>query len=109
MRIQRARILALFAIAMLVVGCTSTNSSYRPIAVAEPSLDGDPTLMAEVPVARPVTIVDRHPLLYKPRDYYEQSGDNKLTKAAAAAFIGVPAGIIGEFRQIIVGQPAPRY
>lgn len=112
MRIQRARILVLIAIAMLLAGCTSARSSYRPIAAAEPPLDalgGDPTLIAEVPAARPVTIVDRHPLLYKPREYYENSGDNKLTKTAAAALIGVPAGIIGEFRQIIVGQPAPRY
>jgi hypothetical protein len=56
------------------------------------------------------TIVDRHPLFSKPRDYWETSGDNKVVKAAAATFVGVPVGIYGEFKQIIVGAPPePRY
>ena len=34
------------------------------------------------------------------------SGDNKVVKAAAATFVGVPAGLYGEVKQIIVGRPA---
>jgi hypothetical protein len=52
-----------------------------------------------------VTFVDRHPLFSKPRQYWETSGDKKIVKAAAATFIGVPAGFVGEVRQIIVGAP----
>ena len=39
-----------------------------------------------------------------PRDYYESSGNNKVVKSAAAAVIGVPAGLYGEIRQIVVGN-----
>lgn len=99
-------------LAGLAAGCASSRSSYRPIAAAEPPLDGlggDPAIVAEVPAARPVTIVDRHPLFYKPREYYDRVGNNQIAKMAAATFIGVPAGILGEMRQIAVGRPAPHY
>ena len=59
---------------------------------------------------RTTGVVDRHPLLSKPRDYWESSGDNKVVKAAAATFVGVPAGIYGEVKQIFVGvPPEPKY
>jgi len=53
-----------------------------------------------------VTFVDRHPLLSKPRDYYESSGNNKVVKTLAAGVVGVPAGLFGELKQIVVGRPA---
>jgi hypothetical protein len=57
-----------------------------------------------------VSWVDRHPLFSRPREYYETTPSNKVVKAAAATVIGVPAGIFGELRQIVVGTPAePRY
>jgi hypothetical protein len=60
--------------------------------------------------AKTVGFVDRHPLFSKPRDYWESSGDNKVVKAAAATLVGVPVGLYGEVKQIIVGtQPEPRY
>ena len=52
-----------------------------------------------------MTWVDRHPLFIKPREYYDNSGSNRVVKAAAATVIGVPAGIIGEIKQIVVGTP----
>jgi hypothetical protein len=65
--------------------------------------------MTSAPV-RTVSFVDRHPLFSKPREYWDSSGDKKIVKAAAATFIGVPAGFVGEVRQIFVGAPAePRY
>ncbi len=59
--------------------------------------------MTEATPERTVTYVDRHPLFSKPRQYWESSGDNKIVKTAAATFVGVPAGIYGELKQIVVG------
>ena len=58
------------------------------------------------PVPSNTTFVDRHPLFYKPREYYESTSSNKAAKTAAAAVMGVPAGIYGELKQIVVGAPA---
>lgn len=55
--------------------------------------------------ARPVTFVDRHPLLYKPVEWYDRAAPNPLLGVASATFIGIPAGALGEARQIIVGCP----
>ena len=103
MRGQRLWPLGLI-VALGLSGCQGAGSPRR-VAVAEPGLavPGDSgTAIAEAPPA--VTIVDRHPLLSKPRDYYESSGNNKIVKTAAAAVIGVPAGVVGELRQIVVGR-----
>jgi hypothetical protein len=93
-------------------GCkTSSPSSTRTIVAPEPGVattagsDGivvDGTGPAPV---KTVSVVDRHPLFSKPRDYWETSGDNKIVKAAAATFVGVPVGFYGEVKQIIVGVP----
>ena len=62
------------------------------------------------PAKTAFTWVDRHPLFSKPRDYWDTSGDNKIVKAAAATFVGVPVGMYGEVKQIIVGtRPRVRY
>ena len=71
-------------------------------------MSGDPDV-AIVDRAKPaatVSAVDRHPLLSKPKQYYDDTNSNKVAKTAAAAFIGVPAGIYGELKQIVVGVPA---
>ena len=93
---------------MFAAGCAS--GARRRGYVAEPPLefseaDGGVPIAIEPSATRDVTMVDRHPLLSKPRDFYESSGNNKLVKAAAATFIGIPAGILGEARQIVVGKP----
>jgi hypothetical protein len=101
-----------------VVGCQSAGPR-KPIVSTEPGLasqvDSDSTVVAAdgtrtVTPARTVTWVDRHPLFSKPRDYWDTSGDNKVVKAAAATFVGVPVGMYSEVKQIIVGTPTePRY
>jgi hypothetical protein len=94
-------------------GCQS--GAPRRVASAEPGLSppaepGATVVEAHPPSAPTVTWVDRHPLFSKPRDYYESSGNNKVVKTAAATVIGIPAGIVGELRQIVVGAPtAPAY
>ena len=69
------------------------------------AIQPSPTALALFAPIKTTTVVDRHPLFSKPRDYWETSGDNKVVKAAAATFVGVPVGIYGEFKQIIVGAP----
>jgi hypothetical protein len=111
-----------FTIAVLVVTCgvifgCQSATTRRTVVTPEPSLSGavesDGAVADGNHSATPVKtvgFVDRHPLFSKPRDYWETSGDNKVVKAAAATFVGVPAGLYGEVKQIIVGTPAdPRY
>jgi len=90
----------------LAAGCHSGPSS-RTLASTEPSLTTPEsgTTVAAAPPARTVTWVDRHPLFSKPRDYYESSGNNTIVKTAAATVVGIPAGIFGELKQIVVGAP----
>lgn len=96
---------ALVAIAVLP-GCQSAQSRRTSVAAAEPSLvqPGDPSVV-QAPPPKTVTVVDRHPLLSKPREYYESAGNNRLVKVTAATVVGIPAGIVGELRQIVVGRP----
>jgi hypothetical protein len=107
---------AAVALAAIVVvgisGCQGTVRSRRAIASTEPGLslsDDSGMAIAEAPpVAAPprgVTVVDRHPLFSKPRDYYEGAGNNRIVKAGAAVIVGIPAGVVGELRQIAVGRP----
>jgi hypothetical protein len=109
----------LFAIGLLICvygmssGCQSPSST-RTIVTPEPGVarttGADGVVVEKDPVATPaktVSVVDRHPLFSKPRDYWDSSGDNKIVKAAAATFVGVPAGVVGEVKQIFVGVPPP--
>jgi hypothetical protein len=98
---------------MVLPGCQAGQSRRAAVAAAEPGLNGtgDPApSVVEVAPARPPTFADRHPLFTKPREYYDSSGNNKVVKAAAATMIGIPAGIVGELRQIVSGrQPTETY
>lgn len=92
-----------------LAGCQSAGP--RKVASAEPGLTVpiEPGASVAEGPARPastLTWVDRHPLFSKPRDYYDSSGTNKVVKTAAAAVIGVPAGIFGELKQIVIGAPS---
>ena len=115
MRGPRLLVPALIA-ALLGAGCQSAGTVRRPSTVAstepalEPTTPGTPpAAVAAVPPPGAVTFVDRHPLFYKPREYYENSGNNKVVKTAAAALVGIPAGLYGEMKQIVVGRPAASY
>jgi hypothetical protein len=108
---SRWLVLSLFA-AVALAGCKG-GPSKQTLASAEPALsppiEGG-TAIVEGPPPQSLTFVDRHPLLAKPRDYYESSGQNPLVKSAAAVVVGVPVGIFGELKQIVVGAPsAPHY
>lgn len=100
---------------VFMVGC-QTAGMKRPSTVITPapapavtdvrggeSVAGE-RMVSETPV-RSVAFADRHPLFRKPRQYYDSAGDNKFVKVARATFIGVPAGFVGEVKQIFTGVP----
>lgn len=110
------RLLTVVGVALVVGSGCQGMAARRKVVVKEPALaspDGvGSTVIEEDPadqlaVAPPMTdsIVENHPLLSRPRDYYESSGNNKIVKTAAAVVVGVPAGIVGELRQIVRGRP----
>jgi len=100
------------------IGCKSYGPS-RTVVTPEPALSGPPPETdgvavtdgtREVAPVKSVTWVDRHPLFYKPRDYYDTAGNNTLVKVGAATFVGVPVGFFYEIKQIVVGTPPePRF
>ncbi len=94
--------------ALLLASGVLMSSGCQSYQARKPVVTTDPPLAVEgqaEPAPRVVSFADRHPLFYKPREYWETSGDNTIVKAAAATFVGVPAGILGEVRQIFVGAP----
>ncbi len=89
-------------------GCSS--ASKRSMPASEPGLAAsttEPSVSAvETPgVARSATVVSRHPLFSKPKQYYDSTNNNKVVKTAAATFVGVPVGLFGELKQIVAGNP----
>ncbi len=102
---------AILALA-LATGCASsrpkrTVNSEPPLIVGDAS-DAGGTSVVEAPSARATSIADRHPILSRPRERYDTTNGNKLTRTAAAVVIGVPSGIGAEIKQIIVGQTPAR-
>ena len=97
---------------LFLAGCQSGSMSgvRRSAAKPEPALtasgDDGSGLVVSKPPPPAVGFVDRHPLLYKPREIYNSSGNNRIVKVAGAAVVGVPMGVFGELRQIVVGAPA---
>lgn len=96
--------IGLIVLATAVSGC-HRGAFYRGGMVADPALvTTEPgVIISDVPER--VTFVDRHPLLRKPVEYYHEKCGSTFCKLATATFLGVPVGILGEARQIIVGCP----
>lgn len=107
MRIQRAGLFAGGLVIALCSGCAQLNKRQH-IATMEPPLEGgvvvgEPVVDGSAP--RPVTFVDRHPVLAKPRDIYNKSNHHKVVRVAAATVVGIPVGVVCETGQIIKGCP----
>lgn len=100
---QASRMVILGLALLAGAGCHS-GGSRREVALSDAPLGADGAVVEASPV-RTATFVDRHPLFWKPREYYDTTARGSLGKTAAATFIGVPAGIYGELRQIVVGMP----
>jgi len=110
---KNRRIIGVALITALIGFSGCRGAGGNRVTKAEPSLSGsinDDIVVGDsssvaAPPSRTVGYVDRHPLFSKPREYWDTSGDNKIVKAAAATFIGVPVGFAGEVKQIFVGVP----
>ncbi|MEW4566484.1 hypothetical protein AB1L88_01325 [Tautonia sp. JC769] len=104
----RARWVVLIALlAALSTGCQRKEFIRNQSVVMDPSLGSIDPALNDPMVTQPgrATFVDRHPMLRKPVEYYQSAKPNPAHRLASAAFIGVPVGIFGELRQIIVGCP----
>ncbi|WP_165065361.1 hypothetical protein [Paludisphaera rhizosphaerae] len=107
---NRSRFIAYLILAAAVLTTAGCHGAGKRRSIAnEPVLSGldaeDKAYLDAPATTTASSVVDRHPLLYKPREYWDTSGDNRVVKAAAATFIGVPAGMVGEVRQIFTGAP----
>ncbi len=109
-RVVRAAAASLLLVA--TAGCSLTGSHHAPIATqaVSPIVTGPGDVVIGGPAldARPVTFVDRHPLLRTPVEFYHKTNAGCVGKTAAATFLGVPAGVVLEVGQIIAGCPPER-
>jgi hypothetical protein len=114
MRGNRWRSIGVLALAFALISGCQTAGSKRPATVISPAPTVSDAAQPDNAVAertittapvRTASFTDRHPLFTKPRQYWESSGDNKIVKVARTTFIGVPAGVVGEVKQIFVGAP----
>ena len=105
---RSATLFALFVIA--VTGCSSSPTRRIAAKPEPPLLDGGEgsATIVQAPPSTKITFADRHPLFSRPKQYYDSTNSNAVAKTARATFIGVPSGIIGEFKQIVAGQPQIR-
>ncbi|QDV37948.1 hypothetical protein [Tautonia plasticadhaerens] len=98
---------------LLALAAAPATGCHRQEFLRNRSVDMDPPLVSADPIAgdpalaepRSATLADRHPLFRKPAEYYQSAGPSPVRKVAAATVIGIPAGILGEMRQIVVGCP----
>jgi hypothetical protein len=97
------------ALAFVCGGC-ALHKKQRAIVMSDPVIiEGTAEALPGAPPAiRKATFVDRHPLLARPRDVYHNTSHGPIIKTTAATFVGVPAGVIHEVKQIVCGiPPAP--
>jgi hypothetical protein len=124
MRNRYLRLLLVLGLVCGLTGCQGMgskhhkNKSRNDLIIGEPGLDDpgsarvgmippgadDPTLVPGNP-PRKVQWTDRHPLFRKPAEVYQNTDRGPVVNAAAATVIGIPMGIVGELRQIVVGCP----
>jgi hypothetical protein len=96
---------ATLAMAAVSSGChlhkkAMRGGSIEPLGVIGP----DGTIVEGAPVvATKTAFVDRHPLLYKPRDVFHTTGHGPIIKTMAAGVVGVPTGMACEVGQIFKG------
>jgi hypothetical protein len=107
-RIQRTfQIATAICLTVYSAGCAKNKNlvvDNRPIIEGASSVSGSgSTVVVNKPVGS--KFIDRHPIFYKPGEYYSTSDGNMVVRGARATFIGVPAGFVGEFKQAFKGVP----
>ena len=98
------------ALAVLITpGCAKNRqkvmvSNNRPIIEGASSVGGGEIVVNNKP-AGGSRFIDRHPLFYKPGEYYTTYDGNVVLRGARATFVGIPAGMVGEMKQAFRGVP----
>ncbi|GIW88550.1 MAG: hypothetical protein KatS3mg108_2874 [Isosphaeraceae bacterium] len=88
----------------LMVGCH--KHGIRGGSLVPTALEPEGVVMEEGVVlggAPRTSFVDRHPLLFKPRNVYHKTGHHAVVKVLAATAVGVPVGLVCEVAQIVNG------
>ncbi|MFM1801265.1 MAG: hypothetical protein RJA81_617 [Planctomycetota bacterium] len=95
-------------IILVNAGCAKNKSilvNNRPVIEGASPLVADNSSGVVVQKPSGNRFVDRHPILYKPGEYYTTSDGNVVVRGARATFVGIPAGFVGEFKQAFRGVP----
>ena len=108
MKIQRTIQIAAAFCLIYSSGCAKNKNlmveNNRPIIEGASSMSGSgSTVVVNKPVGS--RFVDRHPVLWKPGEYYSTTDGNMVVRGARATFVGIPAGFVGEFKQAFKGVP----
>jgi len=104
----RAFVVLSTACIVLATGCARHRNKNLIVSNNQPVIAGASSVDQAYSVEKPIAgtrFVDRHPMFYKPGEYYTTSDGNMVVRGARATFIGVPAGIVGEVRQAFRGVP----
>lgn len=107
-RRRRSFLVFMTATVVLVTGCARHRNKSVIVANNQPVIAGASSIDQAYAVDKPIAgtrFVDRHPMFYKPGEYYTTTDGNLVVRGARATFIGVPAGIVGEFKQAFRGVP----
>jgi hypothetical protein len=109
MRRTRGALILLTGLALAVTGCSWKKHKRPEITTAPIPLEGTvidgTTVVDAAPAKHQYNFFHNHPLFYKPANFYHELGHGPLTGTAAAIFLGIPAGIVCEATQIVVGHP----
>jgi hypothetical protein len=101
--------IVLVTIVVLTAGCAKHRRNKSIVVTNnQPTIAGASSVDQAYVVDKPIVgtrFVDRHPMFYKPGEYYTTTDGNVVVRGMRATFIGVPAGIFGEFKQAFRGVP----
>lgn len=105
-RLRTAALLGAILLTVASVAGCQGGLNRRSSFAADPVVidDGASGGSAFDAAPRRVTWVQRHPLFFQPVEWYQRA-NNPVVGVIQGAVIGVPVGVVGEARQIIVGCP----
>lgn len=107
----KSRFVQIIAVLAVIItpGCAKNRqkvmvSNNRPIIEGASSVGGS-EIVVNQPASNGSRFIDRHPLFYKPGEYYTTYDGNVVVRGARATFVGIPAGVVGEVKQAFRGVP----
>ncbi|MBI1322329.1 hypothetical protein GC170_03950 [bacterium] len=107
-RQRRVLLMVVTASLVAVSGCARHRNKSVMVSNSQPVIAGASSVDQAYSVDKPVVgtrFVDRHPMFYKPGEYYTTTDGNAIVRGAKATFVGIPAGVFGEVKQAFRGVP----